>query len=228
MGTVYEDIFKKNGFSKTQQKIIQIVGFKKTVLEVGASSGYMTQAFLSNDCIVDCVETDTKAANKIPKKVRKVLNISIEDNSIIKSLSKDYDFVILADVLEHLVDPARALKNIYGISSNNTKLIISMPNIASWVARKQLFFKGDFEYQESGLLDKTHLHFYTIKTLPKFLLENKWKTQELIGTILRLPFEETIRGIPLIGWFFMKFLYKNLAEKYKNLTYYHFLIVASK
>ena len=103
-----------------------------------------------------------------------------------------------------------------------------MPNIASWVARKQLFFKGDFEYQESGLLDKTHLHFYTIKTLPKFLLENKWKTQELIGTILRLPFEETIRGIPLIGWFFMKFLYKNLSEKYKNLTYYHFLIVASK
>lgn len=227
MGTIYEDIFKKSGFSKTQQKIIQIVGSNKTVLEIGASTGYMTKAFLNNNCIVDCVETD-EAGKKISKKARKNLNISIEDKKIINFLSRDYGFVILADVLEHLVDPAKALSNIYNISSENTKLIISMPNIASWIMRKQLFFKGDFEYQESGLLDKTHLHFYTIKTLPKFLLENKWKTEGLIGTIFRLPFEETIRKIPLVGWLFTKFIYKKLIEKYKNLSYYHFLIVASK
>lgn len=220
MSVIYEEIFKKNGFSKTQQKILQLVGFNKIVLEIGASTGYMTKAFLDNGCVVDVIETDKKALLKIPKKVRKVLNYSIEDNKIQRLFPKDYDFIIMADVLEHLVDPANSLKIIHQIARHQTRLIISLPNIASWVMRKQLFFKGDFEYQESGLLDKTHLHFFTVNTLPKLLSENGWKVEKVVGTIIRLPFEKIISKIPII--------HKYLAEKYKNLSYYHFLIISTK
>lgn len=225
---IYEEIFKKHGLSKTQKEILKIVGSGKTVLEIGSSTGYMTKFLLERGCIVDVLETDKFAVRKIPKKVRIVLNHSIEDIKIKKKLNKDYDFIIMADVLEHLVNPALALKIIKEISLDRTKLLISMPNIASWVMRKQLFFYGDFEYQDSGLLDKTHLHFYTIKTLPKFLLECGWKVEEIIGTITRLPFEETFLKIPILGWLFKKTIYSILAEKYKNLSYYHFLIVASR
>lgn len=216
---VYEQIFKKYGLSPTQQEIIKIIGQDKIILEIGPSTGYMTRAFLDNDCTVDVVETDGKAVAKLPKKIRRIFNNSIEDESIFNKLNK-YDFIVLADVLEHLVNPEYVLKKLHKNASKNTKLIISLPNVASWAMRKQLFFKGDFEYQDSGLLDKTHLHFYTVNTLPKMLSACGWQIDRMIGTITRLPFEGLIGRIPI--------LYPWLVEKYKNLAYYHFLVVASK
>lgn len=224
---VYEDIFKKYGLSPTQQEIIKIVGQEKKVLEIGSSTGYMTRVFLENGCIVDVVESDKKAAAKLSKNVRKILDLSIEDNGVYNKLSS-YDFIIMADVLEHLVRPEQVLKGLARIASFGTKLLVSLPNIASWTMRKQLFFKGDFEYQESGLLDKTHLHFYTVNTLPEMLSENGWKVDRMIGTITRLPFEGLINKVPVLGWIFKKLLYRKLVDRYKNLAYYHFLVVASK
>ncbi len=225
---IYEQIFKKHGLSATQQEIIKLVGEGKTILEVGSSAGYMTRIFLQNSCLVDVVEIDRKALEKIPKTVRKILNYSIEDEKLKKMLASDYDFIVLADVLEHLVDPGKALDILYSIAGENTKLLISMPNIASWPMRKQLFFEGDFEYQESGMLDKTHLHFYTIHTLPKLLKERGWEVDNIIGTIARLPFEKSVNKIPIIGWFYRTFIRETLVNNYKNLAYYHFLAIASK
>lgn len=225
---VYEQIFKKYGLSPTQQEILKIVGQRKIILEIGPSTGYMTRAFLGLGCIVDVVEQDSKAVAKLPQKIRKVVNQSIEDNRIYQSLNKDYDFIIMADVLEHLINPEKVLKNLLKVSTSQTKLLVSLPNIACWTMRKQLFFKGDFEYQDSGLLDKTHLHFYTVNTLPKILASNGWKVQEVLGTITRLPFEGLIGKIPLIGIIFKKLLYSLIVSKFKNLAYYHFLAIASK
>lgn len=228
MTDVYEDIFKIHGFSKTQQKILEIVGSQKTVLEVGSSTGYMTRAFLTNGCTVDVAETSWKAVAKLPKGVRKILNGSIEDTKIFNLLGKDYEFIIMADVLEHLVNPESVLKKLRELTSSNTKILMSLPNIASWTIRKQLFFKGDFEYQDSGVLDRTHLHFYTVNTLPKLLSESGWQIKEMIGTITRLPLEGLIDKIPIISLLYKKFLKKALTEQFKNLSYFHILVVASK
>lgn len=224
---VYEEIFKKYGLSPTQQKILEIVGKKRTVLEIGSSTGYMTRAFLENGCIVDVVETDQKAVVKLPKAIRKVIQSSIEDSSVYPKLSS-YDFIIMADVLEHLGLPEKVLKELAQVATSETQLIVSLPNVASWVMRKQLFFKGDFEYQESGILDRTHLHFYTVNSLPKVIERNGWKVINTIGTITRLPFEGLINKIPFVKWIFKKSIYSWIVNKYRNLAYYHFLIVASK
>lgn len=224
---IYEQIFKKYGLSITQQKILKIVGEEKTVLEIGSSTGYMTKAFLDNNCIVDVVETNQKAVVRLPKGIRKILNVSIEDEGTYKKL-ENYEFVIMADVLEHLVHPEKVLEKLSKKMSLGTKLLVSLPNIASWPMRKQLFFRGDFEYQESGLLDKTHLHFYTVHTLPKILLANGWKTNKIIGTITRLPLEGLIGNIPIFEWIFRKFFYRRLVNKFKNLAYYHILVEAIK
>lgn len=226
--TVYEKIFKKHGLSITQQEILNLVGGEKTVLEIGASAGYMTKAFLDNDCTVDVVETSKEAVAKVPKKVRKIFNQSIEDIATYKLLNSDYEYIVMADVLEHLVNPSWVLKKLLKVTHANTKVLISLPNVASWPMRKQLFFKGDFEYQDSGLLDRTHLHFYTVDTLPKLLSENGWKIEKIIGTVTRLPFEETVNKIPILGMVFRGVLYKKIVERYKNLSYYHFLVIAHK
>ncbi len=214
---IYEELFKKYSFSPTQIEIVKIVGKNKVVLEIGSSTGYMTKAFLDNRCTVDVVEIDKEAISKVPKATRKIINMSIEDINV-NDLTGSYDFIIMADVLEHLIFPEKVLRRLIKVCTANTKLIISLPNIASWVMRKQLFFYGDFQYQESGLLDKTHLHFYTVNTLPRILEDAGWKIDRMIGTITRLPFERLI----------LKFIYKKLVEKYKNFSYYHFLVVASK
>lgn len=226
--SVYEEIFQKHGLSKTQQEIVDIVGFKKSILEIGPSAGYMTRAFLNNLCIVDIVEQDKRVFSKIPQNVRNKFLGSIEDDRIIANLKKDYEYIILADVLEHLLYPEIFLKNIAKIVSTNTKLIISLPNIASWVMRKQLFCKGDFQYQDSGLLDKTHLHFYTVNSLPLVLFGNGWKVEKIIGTIIRMPFQGILGKLPLLGIVYKKIIYPLLVNKFKNLAYYHFITVARK
>lgn len=224
---IYEQLYKKYGLSSTQQEILKIVGKNKIILEIGSSTGYMTKSFLDNDCTVDIVEENKQAISKIPERIRNALNKSIEDDSIY-SLLGDYDYIIMADVLEHLVNPEQVLRKLLKVASDDTKLIISLPNIACWAMRKQLFFAGDFEYQDSGLLDKTHLHFYTVDTLPKLLSENGWRMEQLIGTITRLPLEGLIGKIPILNFLFKKILYQKIVSKYKNLAYFHFLVVAVK
>lgn len=224
---IYDQLIKKYGFSLTQQEIIRMVGKDKIVLEIGSSTGYMTKVFLDNGCTVDIVERDKAAVPKIPRDARKVINGSIEDPAIYKLLG-DFDFIIMADVLEHLVDPEQVLKRLFVIASPHTKLIISLPNVACWAMRKQLFFNGNFEYQESGLLDKTHLHFYTVDTLPKILTSAGWQVEKIVGTVTRLPLEGLISRIPFIRWIFYSILYNLLVDKYKNLAYCHFIVAASK
>lgn len=225
---IYEKIYKNYGLSKTQQEIINTVGLNKTILEIGSSSGYMTKLFLKNNCVVDVIENDKSSFLKLPKKVRKSFNYSIEDEKINELLSKDYEFIILADVLEHLINPEGVLRVMHKLVSKKCKLIVSLPNVASWVMRKQLFLNGDFEYTESGILDKTHLHFYTVNSLQKVLLKNGWKVKKTDGTITRLPYEGLINKLPIIGLFFKKFIYNKIVQKFPNLSYYHFFVVAEK
>lgn len=217
---IYEYIAMRHGLSPTQLKIVDLVGKDKEILEIGPATGYMTKKFVENDCRVDTVEIDENAAEKIKRLARETIRDSIENPAVFKKLNRNYDFIIMADVLEHLIFPELVLKRLLKIATSHTKLLISVPNVASWPMRKQLFFRGDFQYQTSGLLDKTHLHFYTVNTLPKILSDSGWKILKIIGTITRLPLESFIGKIPFLRQF--------LVEKYKNLSYYHFLVIARK
>lgn len=225
---LYEKIYKDKGFSLSQIKILEIIGENKKVLEVGASFGYMTKALIKAGCLVDVVEVDQIALKSLKKIGINVYNFSIEEESTKILRNKNYDFIILADVLEHLVSPEKGLKNLKKIGNNNTIFLISVPNIASWPIRKQLFFKGDFEYTDTGILDRTHLHFYTFETLPKFLKKEGFQVSEVIGTISSLPFDTKLTRIPVFGLFYKSYLRPKLVNKFKNLSFNHFVVVASK
>jgi hypothetical protein len=51
---------------------------------------------------------------------------------------------------------------------------VAVPNIATWQIRSRLFFRGDFEYQETGIMDRTHVHFFTYKTFHALLEKQGW------------------------------------------------------
>ena len=86
-----------------------------------------------------------------------------------------YDVVLCLDVLEHLVDPAGALAALRGLAPRG-RALISLPNVAHWSLRKELL-RGRWEYTESGLLDRTHLRFYTLDTARSLLSQAGWRVE---------------------------------------------------
>lgn len=81
------------------------------------------------------------------------------------------DVVIMADVLEHLIDPWKFLKRLKNWIKPSATLIVCIPNVQHWSIQFGLL-AGNFDYSESGLLDKTHLRFFTKKTIVNMFESN--------------------------------------------------------
>jgi 2-polyprenyl-3-methyl-5-hydroxy-6-metoxy-1,4-benzoquinol methylase len=88
----------------------------------------------------------------------------ISDLEKVKHLPGGADAIVAADVLEHLRDATALLKLIRSALAPNGKVFISVPNIANITVRLGLLF-GIFEYRDRGILDNTHLRFYTLRTI---------------------------------------------------------------
>jgi SAM-dependent methyltransferase len=70
------------------------------------------------------------------------------------------DLVLLLDILEHLVHPDRLLTQMVKVMADDATIIVSLPNVAHIAVAARLFFKGRFDYQDAGILDRTHLRFF--------------------------------------------------------------------
>ncbi|MBT2678864.1 methyltransferase domain-containing protein [Bacillus sp. ISL-35] len=81
-----------------------------------------------------------------------------------------FDYIILADVLEHLYDPWAVMKNIRKYLKEDGKVLISIPNVMHF-SLLQKVIKGNWTYTDAGLLDKTHIRFFTLNEIKKMLLD---------------------------------------------------------
>ena len=101
---------------------------------------------------------------------------------IAQSLPKQYfDCIVMADVLEHLADPADCLKALLPCMAQGCKLVISIPNVRHWSVVRGLL-EGNWKYEEAGILDKTHLRFFTRQSFEEMLLQNGFKPLEIQST----------------------------------------------
>jgi 2-polyprenyl-3-methyl-5-hydroxy-6-metoxy-1,4-benzoquinol methylase len=116
-----------------------------------------------------------------------------------------FNTIVCADVLEHLIFPEKVLHFLVrDFLKNDGQVIISLPNIAHFSTRLSLLL-GKFEYRESGILDKTHLHLYTQKSARKMIelcglaIESEEFSSNNFGAIIKkVPFLGTILGYNLI------------------------------
>lgn len=83
---------------------------------------------------------------------------------------RQFDVVFLSHVLEHLVDPAAALTRLLEPLRPGGQVLIAVPNIAYWSYRLRIL-RGRFDYEDAGAFDRTHLHFYTMDSAPRELVE---------------------------------------------------------
>lgn len=81
-----------------------------------------------------------------------------------------FDIIVLSDILEHVSDPLDVIARHLPLLAPGGHLLISLPNIAIWNVRFEMLF-GRFEYQDTGTLDRTHVRFFTRRSLRRFLAE---------------------------------------------------------
>jgi O-antigen biosynthesis protein len=144
--------------------LIEWVGTGKRVLEVGCSTGYMSQLMKQRNCAVTGVEVDADAARCAANYCEEVHVLDLNSPEWLTRFSENrFEAILLGDVLEHLVDPARVLTQMREVLAPNGSLVISLPNIVHWETRLKVLL-GQFNYQSSGTLDHTHLRFFTLKT----------------------------------------------------------------
>lgn len=178
--SIYDRVYLKEGLSATQRLVLDLVGKNKNVLEVGCGSGHMTKVLTQEQaCQITAVELDTNMAQRATPFCKKIYTGSIESTDIQDRIRWEFDVILFIDVLEHLIKPGRVLQVAQNWLKPNGHIIVSLPNIAFVKIRLQLLF-GRFEYADSGILDKTHLHFYTIKSAKELLASNGYLVRQMI------------------------------------------------
>lgn len=141
-----------------------IPSWAKKILEVGCGEGSFAKTLISGKREIWGVEYNAEAANKAKPELFKVFIGAIEEK--MNELPDNYfDLIIFNDVLEHLIDPSGVLLDIRAKLSDNGQILASIPNLRFFRVLYNLVFKKDFTYTEIGILDSTHLRFFTNKTM---------------------------------------------------------------
>lgn len=141
-------------------------GVRKT-LEFGCGAGAFS-ALLKKKFSMESwgVEIDHDAAKKAAQKLDEVIE---EDamTSLAKIPDRYFDCALFFDVLEHLVDPYTLLVSVKQKLTEGAVVIASIPNIRYYRALSKLVVRGDWKYRDHGVLDKTHLRFFTKKSIAR-------------------------------------------------------------
>jgi len=205
---------------------LKLIGRNKKVLDVGCSTGYLAQAISQElNGEIDGVEIDPEAAKKAAKYINNVYVGSIEDPVLLKRLNKKYDVLLFMDVLEHVKDPLSVLVNTRRLLADNGYLIASVPNIANWRVRFGLLL-GRFEYQDSGLLDRGHLRFFTLKILKRLLADSGYRIICLDYSLGAPP--AVLKGVSRQNKNYLNNLFKMFTRAFPGLLANQFIIKAVK
>jgi 2-polyprenyl-3-methyl-5-hydroxy-6-metoxy-1,4-benzoquinol methylase len=149
--------------SELRLPILERVPRGGTVLDVGAWTGAHGDWLADRrGATVDGVELNGEAAAEA-RRYREMLVGSIEDPALRRQIGSEYDAVLFLDVLEHLAHPDAVLCSAREWLAPGGVVLCSIPNVAHWRVRLALL-RGRFDYEDSGLLDRTHLRWYTRRT----------------------------------------------------------------
>lgn len=182
-----------------------------TVLETGCAHGRMTKYLKEQlNCVVDIAEIDEEAG-KIASQWAQFSFLgkegNIEDLEFWEKPYQTYNYIIFADVLEHLVDPWKVLSAAKRVLDAESSVWISVPNVAYNGIIVELI-NHQFTYRETGLMDNTHLRWFTMNSLEKMVKQCGYKiVQEynLINTIRNSEFKDAYTKVPPAIASFLKF-----------------------
>lgn len=140
----------------------------KTFLDFGCSTGYfgsLIKTAKKNKVYGVEISSDISEARKV---LDGVYSFDIDAEWPQEAYERKYDYVFFGDVIEHLKDPAKALERCKKLLNKGGTIFISTPNVAHMSVRLQLL-GGNFDYEPMGILDNTHLKYFTKKSLTELV-----------------------------------------------------------
>ena len=179
-----------NNDNNSHSIIVNNAKESKNILDVGCGVGYIGRKLIElSKCKVDGIEIDKESFKIVSKIYNKTFSFSIEDydnpeyKSFIENKDK-YDCIILADVIEHLVDPGKTIYTLSKKLTDKGMFIISTPNIAHIDVVSNLI-NGKFNYNKTGILDSTHVKLFTESSFYDFVdnINKKYKLSFGVKTI---------------------------------------------
>ncbi len=156
---------------------------RQRVLELGCSSGYLSRYLKEElDCRIVGVEIDRDALQQAAPFCEQTIVADLDSDAWLTEIEgQQFDVVLCADVLEHLKNPAVMLASLKLFLYADGYLLASVPNVAHASVRLELL-QGHFDYESLGILDDTHLHFYTRDSFISLLIQAGYECREISYT----------------------------------------------
>jgi len=150
------------------------------ILDVGCGYGALGEELVKKGHTVLGIDISRDAIEVAKKRITKAL---VADAVDIASLPKEirekkYDIIIFSDIIEHIANPLKMLKDYKIFLKPEGKIIVSVPNIATLPMRLKLLI-GNFDYTDTGTLDRTHLRFFTRKSAKKLIKKAGYEIEKV-------------------------------------------------
>lgn len=180
----YETAIDLDNPNNSQTQLISLVGRDKTVLDVGCAAGDTAAMLIDRGCRVSGVDIDAAAAEPAREVLDELVIADIDRSPLTEHFkAESFDAVIFGDVLEHLVDPWAALRDATTLLRPGGRILASIPNVAHAAVRLSLL-GGRWDYTQTGLLDRTHLRFFTLDGVCELMESADLTIEVLRSTVL--------------------------------------------
>jgi glycosyltransferase involved in cell wall biosynthesis len=207
----------KLGYASSHTYALDAVPDGARVLDMGSGPGGMARELVAKGCTVGVVD---QHAPDVPEAGVSVFEQDLDDEPQFEV--KDYDYLMLLDVIEHLKDPEVFLDRLRDKFDWSKKvLVLSTPNVA-FVAQRVMLLLGQFNYGKAGILDRTHTRLFTFRSLRHLLSDAGFRIKETRG--VPAPFPKVLGN----GWLGRFAVQTNIAliRLSKTLFSYQIFVVA--
>lgn len=194
------------------------------ILDIGTATGIIGKKSAKFGLYLKGIEPNIHWAEIASQYYDELVSFRLEDTD--DEYIARADVVVLADILEHLLDPDGQLERLIKLQNHGCRLIISVPNIANIWVRLNLLM-GKFDYGERGILDRTHLHFFTRDTLLNILNSKGLRILEIKTTPIPLPVVSRFFESNQIGKL-IYYLLAKITSVFPTLFGYQFVVLAQK
>lgn len=168
----------------SQAQAVELVGSGVRVLDVGCAGGVLARALGSRGCRVWGIDRDLEAAEEARPYLEKLVVADLDDAPLTDHFERGaFDVLVFGDVLEHLADPARVLRDALPLLTDEGRVVCSIPNVTHGSLRLALL-QGRWTYTPTGLLDSTHLRFFDRDGVRALHAEIGLTVEELRGVVV--------------------------------------------
>lgn len=177
-------------YSMSRQDVLKIVPNKpERALELGCGNGLFGESLKNKfGAYVVGVERNPEAARAAATRLDRAICADIDDVSFLAEFGPEFDLIAANDLLEHLVDPWKIVREIRTKLTDDGYVIASIPNVR--VVSRRLALKGAWDYQDAGVLDRTHLRFFTKRTMTDMFSQAGFQIVDVVGLLEPVTFTE--------------------------------------